>query len=57
LARRLYAKYIDGPSQHVLDRVKEIEEGVYDKEIDTLMKAGKEELAKRYNTREIDISE
>ena len=57
LARRLNAKYIDGPSQHVLDRVKDIEDGVYDEEIDKLMKAGKEELAELYNSREIDISE
>jgi heterodisulfide reductase subunit C len=57
LARRLYSKYIDGPTQHVLDRVKEIEKGVYDEEITELMKLNKEELAKRYNSREIDISE
>jgi heterodisulfide reductase subunit C len=55
LARRLYAKYIDGPSQHVLDRVKEVEEGKYDEEITKLMKASKEELAELYNNREIDL--
>ena len=57
LARRLNAKYVEGPSEHVLERVKEIEEGVYDEDIDELMKASKEKLAKLYNTREIDISE
>jgi ferredoxin len=55
LARRLYAKYIDGPSQHVLDRVIEVEEGKYDKEITKLMEASKEELAELYNNREIDL--
>lgn len=57
LARRLYSKYVDGPTQHVLDRVEEVNEGIYDEEIDDLMKASKEELTKRYNSREIDISE
>ena len=56
LARRLYAKYIDGPSQHVLDRAKEVEEGKYDQEITKLMEASKEELAELYNSREIDLS-
>jgi Fe-S oxidoreductase len=55
LARRLYAKYIDGPSQHVLDRVEEVEEGKYDKEITKMMKASKEELSELYNNREIDL--
>jgi len=55
LARRLYAKYIDGPSQHVLDRVEEVEEGKYDDEIAQLMEASKEELSELYNNREIDL--
>jgi Fe-S oxidoreductase len=55
LARRLYAKYIDGPSQHVLDRAKEVEAGKYDEEVTKLMKASKEELAELYNSREIDL--
>jgi len=55
LARRLYAKYVDGPSQHVLDRVIEVEEGKYDEEVTKLMKASKEELAELYNSREIDL--
>lgn len=57
LARRLYAKYINDPSEHVLKRVKEIKDGVYDEEVDKLKKASKEELVKLYNSREIDISE
>ena len=57
LARRLNAKYVDGPSEHVLERVKEVEDGVYDEDIDVMMKASKEELAKMYNSKEIDIVE
>ena len=57
LARRLNAKYVDGPSEHVLERVKEVEDGIYDEDIDHMMKASKEELAKMYNSREIDIVE
>ena len=57
LARRLYSKYVDGPTQHVLDRVKEIGEEVYDEEINELMKSSKEDLVNLYNSREIDISE
>ena len=57
LARRLYAKYIDGPSHHVLDRVKAVEDGVYDDEISKMMGASKKELAELYNSREIDINE
>ena len=57
LARRLYAKYIDGPSQLVLERVKEVEDGVYDDDITKMMGASKEELAELYNSREIDIDE
>jgi heterodisulfide reductase subunit C len=57
LARRLNAKYVDGLSEHVLERVKEVEDGVYDEDIDVMMKASKEELAKMYNSREIDIVE
>lgn len=57
LARRLHAKYIDGVTEHVLERVKEINDGFYDAEIAELMEADKEKLAKLYNDREIDIDE
>ncbi len=52
LARRLYAKYIDGPAQHVLDRVKEVEEGKFDEEIKELMSMDKTNLQKIYESRE-----
>ncbi|UCH56889.1 MAG: 2Fe-2S iron-sulfur cluster binding domain-containing protein, partial [Candidatus Bathyarchaeota archaeon] len=33
LARRLFRKYIDGPTEHVLEKVKEVEAGKFDAEI------------------------
>jgi len=53
LARRLHAKYIDGPTEHVLKRVKEVEEGKFDEEIKELMKADKKTLQDLYNNREM----
>ncbi|MBN2335061.1 4Fe-4S dicluster domain-containing protein [Candidatus Bathyarchaeota archaeon] len=52
LARRLYARYVDGPSQHVLDRVEEVEEGKFDEGIKELMGMDKAALQERYETRE-----
>jgi heterodisulfide reductase subunit C len=53
LARRLHAKYIDGPTEHVLVRVKEIEEGKFDEEIKKLMEADKKTLQELYDNREM----
>jgi Fe-S-cluster-containing hydrogenase component 2 len=52
LARRLHARYIDGPSQHVLDKVKEVEEGRFDAEIEAMKRMDKETLQEKYETRE-----
>ena len=52
LTRRLHAKYIDGPSQHVLDRVKAVEDGEYDEGIKELMEMEYEPLKEKYETRE-----
>ena len=52
LTRRLHAKYIDGPSQHVLDRVEEVENGDYDEGIKELMEMDYEPLKEKYETRE-----
>ena len=54
LARRIYGKYIAPKSQHVLDRVKEIDEGVYKELIETLMNKPVEELKELYNNRDIE---
>ncbi len=52
LARRLYSKYIDGPTEHVLKRVEEVEEGLFDEGIEELMVMEKDALKERYETRE-----
>ena len=52
LARRLYSKYVVGPTQHVLDKVKEVEEGKYDEEVKELMTMPLDELKVKYNTRD-----
>lgn len=52
LARRLYARYVDGPTKHVLDRVKEVENGKFDDEIRELMQADKKTLQDLYENRE-----
>jgi succinate dehydrogenase/fumarate reductase-like Fe-S protein len=52
LARRLYARYIDGPSQHVLDRVKEVEEGKFDEEIEVLKHMSRADLKIKYEQRD-----
>ena len=54
LARRLYGKYIAPKSKHLEKRVKEIEEGKYEKEIKELMNKSLEELRKMYNERDIE---
>jgi heterodisulfide reductase subunit C len=54
LARRLYGRYIAPQAQHLAERVQEIEKGQYDEEITQLKAMPKEELAERYNTRDIE---
>jgi len=48
LARRLYAKYFSRPSEPLAKRVKEIEEGVFDEELERYVKMDIEELKKLY---------
>jgi Fe-S oxidoreductase len=52
LARRLHARYVEGLTEHVLQRVKEVEEGKFDEEIKYLMKADKKSLQDLYENRE-----
>ena len=52
LARRLYSKYIDGPAEHVLKKVKEVEEGKFDSEIEEMKILDRKTLQERYETRE-----
>ncbi len=55
LARRLYGKYLAPEPKFLLDRLKEIEEGKFDKEMEELMSLPKKELEKRYAERKLDF--
>jgi heterodisulfide reductase subunit C len=52
LARRLYSKYVVGPTDHVLEKVREVENGDFDSEIVEMQSLSKEALKERYETRE-----
>ena len=57
LARRLNGKYIEPECGHLSDRVKEVNEGIFDKEIEELMTKAvdnSEEIKDMYNHREIE---
>ncbi|MCD7895272.1 MAG: 4Fe-4S dicluster domain-containing protein [Planctomycetaceae bacterium] len=54
LARRLTGKYLAPKSQHLADRVKEIDDGQFDDLLTQLMQKPVEELKELYNTREIE---
>ncbi|MBK5113146.1 MAG: 4Fe-4S dicluster domain-containing protein [Candidatus Heimdallarchaeota archaeon] len=51
LARRLYGRYIAPKYKQVEKRVKEVEKGTYDAEIEKMMKADQKQIAKLYNAR------
>jgi len=55
LARRLYGRYLMKKSPHLEVRVKELEEGKYDSELDELMGKNIEELKEIYYKREIKM--
>ena len=55
LARRLNGRYVVGPADHVLRRVKEVEAGEFDAEIDVLKKMDRESLQDRYENREVKL--
>lgn len=54
LARRLYSRYIAPPAGHLAERVKEIDEGRFDEELDSMMKMGVDKLKELYNARDIE---
>ena len=51
LARRLYGRYIMPKYKQLDKRVKEVEKGTYDAEIEKMMKADQKAIAKLYNAR------
>jgi len=54
LSRRLYGRYLAPRSQHLYDRVAELETGKFDAEIDELKTLDIEALTERYKAREIE---
>jgi Fe-S oxidoreductase len=54
LARRMYSKYIVGPTEHVEQRVKEVKEGKFNEELDKLKALDKPSLKKLYDTRDME---
>ena len=54
LARRLYGKYVMPRAKHVEERIKEIESGKFNEEIQKLMDTGLRDLKEIYEKREIE---
>jgi ferredoxin len=56
LSRRLYGKYLAKRSPELDERLKELEEGKFEKEIEELKKMPGDKLSEKYYGREIKIS-
>jgi len=54
LARRLYGRYLAPHSEHLQERLEEIESGKFDAEMEELKGLDKEELTARYKARDIE---
>ncbi len=54
LARRLYGRYLAPRSEHLKERIQEIEGGAFDQEIAELKALDVQELKKRYQARQIE---
>ncbi|MDP8249240.1 MAG: 4Fe-4S dicluster domain-containing protein [Candidatus Tritonobacter lacicola] len=54
LCRRLYSKHMMKKAQHLSDRLKEIDEGKFDGDMEKMKKMGTEELEKAYAERDIE---
>jgi heterodisulfide reductase subunit C len=54
LCRRLYGRYLAPRSQHLIERVAEIEAGKYDEALAAMKALPIEELRKQYNARDIE---
>ena len=54
LARRLRGKYLDPESKDLRSRLKEIEDGKYDKEMDELVNMDEEKIVQLYRDRKIE---
>jgi formate hydrogenlyase subunit 6/NADH:ubiquinone oxidoreductase subunit I len=54
LCRRLYARHVAPKAKHLKERVKEISEGKFEKEMEMLTKGDEKTLRKLYNERDIE---
>ena len=54
LSRRLYGRYLAPVSQHLDDRIAEIDSGKFDAELEKLKKTEEAELRKKYTGRDIE---
>ncbi|MCK4594432.1 4Fe-4S dicluster domain-containing protein [bacterium] len=54
LARRLYARHLVPRAPDLKERVEEIQDGMYDEELQRLIKAKDEEIERRYNETQAD---
>ncbi len=54
LCRRVYGRHMAPRSQHLDDRIDEIDKGKFDAEVAKLKKMGEDELRRRYETRDIE---
>ncbi|MGD1997043.1 MAG: 4Fe-4S dicluster domain-containing protein [Anaerolineae bacterium] len=57
LARRLYGRYLAPRSEHLQERLEEIEAGEFDAELEELKHLNRDELVGRYEAREIEPEE
>jgi len=57
LARRLYGRYLAPRSDHLEDRLEEIEDGAFDDELEALKQLDRDELVERYEARDIEPEE
>ncbi len=54
LCRRLYGRYLAPRSQHLIERVAEVEAGQYDQALAAMKQMPVEELRRQYNARDIE---
>ena len=54
LARRLYGRHVAPPSKPLQKRVQEISEGIFDEELDKMVKMSVDELKECYNQRDME---
>ena len=54
LARRLYGRYLAPRSEHLEERLEEIEAGAFDERLEALKQLDRDELVERYEARDIE---